>query len=54
MVSLKEPENFDEAWDNECPETRKKWREAILKELGAFEKLKVWEPIKKEDIPVWL
>ena len=48
---LENPDLFEEAWDHECPWQRKKWREAILKELKKMRERIVWRKIKLADKP---
>ena len=45
------PELFEHAWNHEDEWQRKKWREAIIKELYKMESLRVWKKIKWMDIP---
>ena len=45
------PESFDEAWNHEDPEEREKWREAILLEFKNMNDRKVWQIVKKEEVP---
>jgi hypothetical protein len=44
------PQKFNEAWNHPDPWIRKKWREAILKELLKMKQNKVWRIIKRGDI----
>jgi hypothetical protein len=44
------PQKFNEAWNHPDPWIRKKWREAILKELLKMKQNKVWCIIKRGDI----
>ena len=46
-----EPNNFNETWDHQSPNDKKKWREAITKELYCMENKKVWRTICKTDMP---
>jgi hypothetical protein len=45
-----ESSSFDEAWNHDDPKARRKWRDAIKKELNDMDMQQVWEIIKKEDI----
>ena len=45
------PKYFVDAWENCDPQKRHKWRNAISKEFSSMENRKVWNIIKKEDIP---
>ena len=47
-----EPTTFSQAWDHHNPMEREKWRNAIKKEFSDMESKKVWETIKKEDVPM--
>ena len=47
----KEPRTFDEAWNCEDPVYQEKWRMAIKKEYSDMEDRKVWNVIRKEDVP---
>jgi Reverse transcriptase (RNA-dependent DNA polymerase) len=47
-----EPTTYYQAWDHQDPEDQEKWRTAIKKELNNMETEKVWESIKKQDVPV--
>ena len=47
----KEPVTFRQAWDHPNPESRKKWQEAIRKELHDMNNRKVWRKIKRNQIP---
>ena len=49
--SYKSPDQFNDAWYNENPKLRLKWREAIKKEFENMEKNQVWRVIKKTDVP---
>ena len=42
-----EPNNFNEVWNHQCQNERRKWREAITKELYCIENKKVWRIIHK-------
>jgi hypothetical protein len=46
-----EPRNFEQAWNHNNPEDQEKWRMAIKKEFNDMNEKKIWEKIKKEDIP---
>jgi Reverse transcriptase (RNA-dependent DNA polymerase) len=46
-----EPSTFNQAWNHEDPKVKENWRAAINKEFDEMNKKKVWEIIKKEDIP---
>ena len=46
-----EPSNFNEAWNHQCLNERRKWREATTKELDCMENKKVWKNIHKTDLP---
>ena len=46
-----EPNHFNEALDHHSPNDRKKWREAITKELYCMGNKKVWRAIRKTDVP---
>ena len=46
-----EPNHFSEAWNHHSPKDRKKWREAITKELYCMENKKVWRATRKPDAP---
>jgi hypothetical protein len=46
-----EPSTFNQAWNHEDPKVRENWRAAINKEFDEMNNKKVWEIIKKEDIP---
>ena len=48
---IKEPKTFDEAWNHPNPEERKKWREAIRKELRDMRHRGVWRVVKRRDMP---
>ena len=48
---IEEPTSFDEAWNCQDHVDRYKWRSAIQKEFNDMESKKVWEIVKKEDIP---
>ena len=45
------PVTFWEAWDHEEENERKKWREAIHKEITNMTKCQVWKMTKKNQIP---
>jgi len=45
------PATFEEAWFHPCPFQRKKWREAITKELTKMTQMKVWTKIKRSTMP---
>ena len=45
--SYKSLEEINDAWYNENPKLRLKWREAIKKEFENMEKNHVWRVIKK-------
>ena len=45
------PNNFNEAWNHQCQNERRKWNEAITKELYCMENKNVWKIIHKTDIP---
>jgi Reverse transcriptase (RNA-dependent DNA polymerase) len=47
-----EPKTFDQGWNHSDPKDREKSRVAVKKEFDDMESKKVWEVIKKEDIPV--
>ena len=46
-----EPNHYNEAWDHHSPNDKKKWREAITKELYCMENKKVWRAIRTPDVP---
>jgi hypothetical protein len=46
-----EPSSFDEAGNHDDLKARRKWQDAIKKELCDMDKQQVWEINKKEDIP---
>ena len=46
-----EPTNFEEAWENPDLQTRKKWREAIIKEINEMVNKQVWQEVKLKDVP---
>ena len=46
-----EPKTFREAWDHPDKEERKKWREAIRKEIWDMINRNVWRHMKKRDVP---
>ena len=46
-----EPNKFNEAWNHQCKNERREWREAITKALYCMENNKVWKIIHKTDIP---
>ena len=46
-----EPTSFQEAYNHPDPVQRKKWREAIKKELRDMIKRGVWRQIKRRDVP---
>jgi hypothetical protein len=50
-VINEEPSTFHQAWNHEDPNVKENWRAAIKKEFDEVNKKKVWEIIKKEDIP---
>jgi hypothetical protein len=50
IVIDEEPSTIDEAWNDDDPKARGKWRDAIKKELYDMDKQQVWGIIKKEDI----
>jgi hypothetical protein len=45
------PTNFELAWNHNDPKDREKWRMAIKKEFNHIDSKKIWETIKKENIP---
>ena len=45
------PRSFDEAWNHEEPFQRRKWREAINKELDKMNLRKAWRKIKRSQKP---
>ena len=46
------PEKYDDAWNHPDPQQRKRWREAIRKELHSLVHVrKVWRKIKRRNIP---
>ena len=45
-----ESNNFNEAWNHQCPNERRKWKEAIRKELNCMESRKVGR-LCKADVP---
>ena len=45
-----QPTNFNEAWNHQSPNDRKKWREAITKELYCMKNKKFWRIIRKIDV----
>ena len=42
---LDEPSNFNEAWNHECLNERRKWRETMTKPLYCMENKNVWKNI---------
>ena len=46
-----EPNHFNEELIHHSPIDRKKWREAITKELYCMENMKGWRAIRKTDVP---
>ena len=46
-----EPNYFNEAWNHQCLNERRKWREAITNELYCMENKKVWKNRCKTDVP---
>jgi hypothetical protein len=50
-VINEEPTTFNQAWNHEDPKVRENWRAAINKEFDEMNKKKLWEIIKKKDIP---
>ena len=46
-----EQSNFNEAWNHQCLNERRKWREAVTKELYCMENKNVWKNIHKMDVP---
>ena len=42
-----EPNNFNEAWNHQSPNERRKWKEAFTKELYNMENKNVWKAIYK-------
>ena len=49
--SYKASEKFEEAWNNQNPYLRDKWREAIQKEFKNMEKNNAWKVISKQKVP---
>ena len=45
-----EPNNFNEAWNHQCPEERK-WREPITEKLYCMEDKNVWKIMCKTEVP---
>jgi Reverse transcriptase (RNA-dependent DNA polymerase) len=45
------PTTLNQAWNHQDPKVRANWQAAINKEFDEMNKKKVWEIIKKEDIP---
>jgi hypothetical protein len=50
-VINEEPITFSQALNHEDPKVRENWLSAINKDFDDMNKQKVWEIIKKEDIP---
>jgi hypothetical protein len=50
-VVLHKSSLLDQAWSHNDPKDQEKWRIAIKKEFNDMDSKKVWETIKKEDIP---
>ena len=50
-VINEEPTTFNQAWNHKDPKVSENWQAAINKEFDEMNKKKVWEIIKKEDIP---
>ena len=48
---FKNPDQFEEAWNHECPFQRKKWREAINKEFSNMDLNVLWRKVKHSSIP---
>ena len=46
-----ESNKFNEAWNHQCPNERRNWREAITKEIYCMENKKVWRTIHKTNVP---
>ena len=46
-----EPNHFNEAWNHHSPNYRKKWREAITKELYCMGNKKAWRALRTTDVP---
>ena len=46
-----EHNDLNEAWNHQSPNERRKWREAITKELYCMENKKVWRTLCKTDVP---
>ena len=51
ITNSEEPTTFEEAWDHPNDEERKKWREAIKKEMLDAINKGVYKRIKKKDVP---
>ena len=46
-----ETSNFNETWNHQCLNERRKWREANTKELYSMETKKGWKNICKSEVP---